>query len=304
MPGTSVDVPVLLILFNRPNHVRQLLDRLRAGQPKSLYVAVDGVRMGHPTDMVRVAECIATLDEIDWPCTVHRLIRNQNLGCKLAVSSAIDWFFQQVPEGIILEDDCLPDPTFFSFCADLLTRYRSDERVMHISGANLYQGRTWGDASYFFSPIPHIWGWATWRRAWQHYDVQMTGYPDFEQSGGIERTVPDQDSVHYWKRALSATFGGTINTWDYQWVYAIWRKGGLCITPNHNLITNIGFGKDATHTITVSPFANMPTKALPAITHPAGRNIDTAALTYIVRSLYVTPSWFMRKLTRLKQLLS
>lgn len=304
--STLTTVPVLLILFNRPNHTRQVLQRLRQVRPESLYVAVDGPRVGHPTDAENVAACKVLVNEIDWPCTVIPLYRQTNLGCKIAVSSAIDWFFQHVEQGIILEDDCLPDETFFDFCRILLKKYADETTVMHIGGTNLYGGLTWGSNSYFFSKVAHVWGWATWRRAWTLYDVAMSDYPAFKDAGGIEQTVTYPPSRSYWRASFDGTYAGGVDTWDYQWVFTIWKHMGLSIIPNQNLITNIGFDEAATHTVGDSEFANLPTNPMDInnLSYPNALALDEEALNYAFERFYQLPSWWRVKLSNLRRRIS
>ncbi|GAB3900601.1 hemolytic protein HlpA [Larkinella knui] len=236
----SVDIPVLLLLFNRPQYASEVLSVLETVKPSRIYVAVDGPRAGHPTDAENVEKCLALLNRIDWPCRVGILKRDQNLGCGRAVSEGIAWFFEYEPMGIILEDDCVPTPAFFSFCAEMLLRYQDDERVMHISGTR------WNEefpieSSYFFTAIGHIWGWATWRRAWQHYDYQMSTWPLEKNTDLITKVLPAHRHVHYWESNFDTVYHQTQkHTWDYQWQYALFRNGGLSITPRKNLIQNIG----------------------------------------------------------------
>lgn len=281
--------PILLIWFNRPNHAKRLLERIRVFQPTTLYVSVDGPRDNHISDSQNVERTVALLDTIDWPCTVHRLVRTKNLGCKQSVSSAIDWFFSEVEAGIILEDDCLPDPTFFAFCANLLARYASDNRVMHISGANLATGHWWGNDSYLFTKVCHIWGWASWRRAWQHYDLTMHAYPD-RRDALLKQQVIDRASRRYWRQAFDDVYANKIDTWDYQWVYSIWAAGGLCILPAVNLITNIGFDAEATHTKFITEFSEIPAASLMVIHHPNSVHEQLDATEWLFRTLYRLPS--------------
>lgn len=300
------DVPVLLLLFNRPSHARRVLNCIRLIKPSVLYVAVDGARPGRKDDQANVQECLELLNDIDWPCTVRKLLRERNLGCKRAVSSAIDWFFNQVDHGIILEDDCLPDHSFFEFCRTLLLKYENDHEVMHIGGSNVYGKKVWSEDTYFFSVIPHIWGWATWRRAWKFYDVTMNDYPQFKSSHGIEKTVTYLPSISYWRVAFDNTYGSIIDTWDYQWVYAIWKNGGLCIIPNQNLVTNIGFDGTGTHTLVKTDEANVPTVSIvfDQIKHPSFIRANESAVVYAFRKLYRLPSWFQNKIHGLKRRLS
>ncbi|SFD55696.1 hypothetical protein [Spirosoma endophyticum] len=292
--NTSFDVPVLLVMFNRPTLALQVFERIREARPSTLYLAVDGPRLNHPTDNEAVLACRDIENRVDWPCAIKTLYRTENLGCKKAVSSAITWFFEQVEAGIILEDDCLPDLTFFEFCRILLHKYTHEHKVMHIGGANLYGGHKWGGETFFFSNIPHIWGWATWRRAWQHYDVNMNSYPEFMRSEEIKNVITYSPSVSYWQTAFYGTYSGNIDTWDYQWVFAIWKNKGLSIIPNQNLISNIGFGESATHTLSNSEFANLGTIPLETkrIIFPKAITLNKEAVHYALARFYAPSSWW------------
>jgi hypothetical protein len=300
----SFDVPILFILFNRPQHARRVLERLRQVRPTQLYVTIDGPRIGNNSDKQGVQDCIALLDEIDWPCTVTKLIRDQNLGCKNAVSQGITWFFDQVEAGIILEDDCLPDITFFDYCRVILEKYADEPKVMHISGCNLYNGLKWGQDSYFFSNIPHIWGWATWRRAWVNYDSTMADYPAFLQAGGIKKAVRNSGARMFWKKVFDVMYSNQFDTWDHQWVFAVWRCGGVCVTPNQNLITNIGFDEAATHTNIKSAHADLQTVPIDtqAMRFPDKIELNEAAIEYASANFYQLPSWWSNKLKALRRL--
>jgi hypothetical protein len=166
--------------------------------------------------------------------------------------------FELVPEAIILEDDCLPDPTFFRFCQEMLEKYRDDERIGMISGDNFQLGRRRGDASYYFSRYSHIWGWASWRRAWRHYDVNANVWPEMRDHNWLDEITESSSERKFWTKIFQAVFDQKIDTWDYQWVLASWSQGMLSVIPNVNLISNIGFGTDATHTHGVSAYANVP----------------------------------------------
>lgn len=308
---TSFDVPVLMILYNRPDHAWRVFDKIKELRPKSLFIAVDGAKPERTGDAQAVTMCQKLVDAIDWPCQVKTLFREVNLGCKIAVSSAISWFFEHVEFGIILEDDCLPDSSFFNFCRELLLRYEMNERVMHIGGANLIPDQQWSSNSYIFTKICHIWGWATWRRAWKHYDVNMKSFPEDTKSSFINQQVSDKESIKYWKHVFAEAYNQEVDTWDYQWVYAIWKQQGLCVLPEHNLITNIGYDASATHTTLDSPFANMPTIAINSIRHPEQVDENTVATEWIFAKLYRLPSGILafknnikRRLRLLKTLYS
>jgi hypothetical protein len=203
------------------------------------------------------------VNAIDWECEVKTLFRNENLGCRKAVSQAITWFFQNVDEGIILEDDCLPEKSFFSFCETMLIKFRGDQRIMHISGSN-FQISAIGEGSYYLSRLPHIWGWATWKRAWEKYDVNIA---DYDKSKRIE-IFQDLEINEYWNCIFDKIKNGEIDTWDYQWTYSIFVNNSFSILPQNNLVKNIGFDSRGTHTLSGnSIFANLKTWELEDIVH-------------------------------------
>ncbi|WP_372717031.1 glycosyltransferase family 2 protein [Novipirellula sp.] len=247
----NAKTPVLFLGFNRPDLAEQVFAAIRDYQPKQLFIAVDGPRVDVPEDAEAVQQMRQFDSRVDWDCEVETLYHEQNEGCQAAVSGAIDWFFSHVEEGIILEDDCVPDLSFFAFCHEMLDRFRDDTRVMSISG-ECYPG-AWQDrcdASYSFSCYSLIWGWATWRRAWQLYDGSLTTFPDDVKSGWLDRFFRRQFVRDEWLEHLWYTHNTPGFTWDYQWVYATWIHSGLCIVPTQNLISNIGCGPEATHTVT------------------------------------------------------
>lgn len=242
------ETPVLFLVFNRPGETKLVFEAIRKAAPKYFYIAADGPR----AHKVREAELCESVRQIvagiDWDCQVKTLYRDNNLGCGLAVSSAIDWFFQQVEYGIILEDDTLPDRSFFNYCQDLLHYYKDDHLVMHISGSH-YAKSFNNSARYYFTRLPFIWGWATWRRAWNKYDFNYKNI-DFEQKLRIiQKAFISSEIRNYWSNTLSDFHLKPKSfTWDYQWFLSIWDNGGLVIQPGKNLVQNIGFGLDATHT--------------------------------------------------------
>ncbi len=227
---------------------------------------------------------------------------NINLGCKRRVSSGIDWVFQQVGEAIILEDDCLPDLSFFRYCEELLERYRDDTRIMFISGDNFQFGRKSTNDSYYFSRCinntPPIWGWATWRRAWQYYDVDLKLWGTMIDDNWLKDILEDRNIVEQWKQRFQSIYDHRFDTWDYQWVFACWVQNGLVILPNVNLISNIGYGTEATHSkATITEFANMPVEAMSfPMKHSEFMIRDSRADRYSKDS--------MKRLTRIKQIIS
>ena len=247
---TASDTPLLLIAWRRPHTLRQVIDAIRPVAPTRIFVACDGPNPERPGEAEKVAATRAVIEqEINWPCQIEKLYSDENQGCRLGVSRAISWFFEQVEEGIILEDDCVPHPDFFPYCATLLERHRHDTRVWCISGNNFQNGQWRGDGSYYFSRIPLIWGWATWRRCWQHYDVDIESWPALRDSGHLPMIFKDPLERVYWAEIWQRLqVSGQPNTWDYQWCLACIANGGLSAEPNRNLVSNVGFGEDATHT--------------------------------------------------------
>lgn len=240
------DIPVLMLVFNRPDETQRVFDAVRTVKPAKLYVAADGARAHKPNDAALSEQTRAIFKQVDWPCQVITLFRDENLSCGPAVSSAIDWFFSHEEMGIILEDDCLPNQSFFTFCRTLLHHYKDDERVMQICGSNFQQGHVRGDASYYFSMFSFIWGWATWRRAWKHYSYTLQNInqvselhlQDYTNHSGIKR---------YWNHTFMFSKKQLFNTWDYQWALTILKQSGLSLVPNVNLITNIGNTDNSAH---------------------------------------------------------
>lgn len=264
------DVPILFLIFNRPETTHKVFSRIREVKPRRLFIAADGPRKNKEGEEER---CLKTrnivLENIDWECEVKTLLREENLGCGKAVSEAIGWFFTHVEEGIILEDDTYPDSTFFSFCEILLDKYRFNEKVFQIGGCNFQKGNRRGDADYYFSIHNHIWGWATWKRAWNFYDYEMKNFNATECTLMLKKFSNQKSFSSYWLNIFDMTFNKKIDTWDYQWTYSVWKKNGLTILPQVNLITNIGYGEDATHTTDLTWFANLPHNQLTLTEHPS-----------------------------------
>ena len=255
LAGPPLTTPVLLIVFNRAAPTRRVLAAIRQARPARLYVAADGPRPGHPPDAARCAETRALVaSTVDWPCQVQTLFGTTNLGCGRGPAGAISWFFGHEPEGIILEDDCLPTPSFFRFCQELLARHRHDTRVMHIGGNNLSPAAARhvapGTESYYFSGQVNSWGWASWRRAWQHYDFHYSLLPELRRRGALHGSYPSGLARRFWLRKFEAGRRAPqpSHVWDYQWHFTVAAQSGLTIVPAVNLVTNIGFSDDATHT--------------------------------------------------------
>jgi hypothetical protein len=212
-------------------------------------VVADGPRAGRAEEQNLCETTRNITNGVDWPCEVLTNFSNVNMGCALRVASGLDWAFEHTEEAIILEDDCLPDPTFFPYCSELLDRYRADERVLMISGNNFQNGRRRGSASYYFSAGPNCWGWATWRRAWRLFDFSMTGWGERRATDWLKQFTRSPMMRSYWTRCFDGTISGAIDSWGYRWRYSVWAHEGLCIVPEVNLVTNIGFNERGTHTL-------------------------------------------------------
>ncbi len=265
--------PILFLVFNRPDTTARVVEAIRAARPTRLYIAADGPRADRHEEAERCAEARRIATGVDWPCEVTTLFRDQNLGCRRAVFEAISWFFEREPEGIILEDDTLPDPTFFTYCAALLDRYRDDGRVMAVCGGGYGRVDRFGGSSYAFSRVFDPWGWASWRRAWQKHDHSFDGLDAF--SSRLHSIGPRGfDCGRYWLSQFKDTESGIVDTWDYPWMFSIFKMGGLVAYPATNLISNLGFRADATHTLPRangerSPVAELPTSPLSfPLSHP------------------------------------
>ncbi len=248
IPPHPLNTAVLFIVFNRPDVTAQVFAAIKQARPPRLYVAADGPRQNRSGESERCAEVRAIVAGVDWPCEVKTLFHETNLGCKRAESSAMDWFFAQEEQGIILEDDCLPSQSFFWFCESCLNRYKDDERIFLISGYNKQNKWNQDKRDYFFSNLGGIWGWASWRRCWNHYDVEMKDIDQFIAGNGFENVLGKELGGLRKNTIYNSIITNNLDTWDYQWAYARCKNNGLACVPAVSLIENIGFGDDATHT--------------------------------------------------------
>ena len=238
---------MVFLIFNRPDTTKQVFETICKARPKQLFIAADGPRLNKLGEKEKVQVVRDIASNVDWDCDVKTLFRDKNLGCRIAVSSAIDWFFENVEEGIILEDDCLPSQSFFCFCEELLERYKNDMRIMLISGHNKQKEWKAEQFDYFFSNLGGIWGWASWKRAWEKNDINMTKLEDFIAHDYFKYIFGNKLGH---KRAADIQMANkeNVNTWDYQWGFSRHINSGLACVPSKNLITNIGLSMDATHT--------------------------------------------------------
>jgi|WetSurMetagenome_2_1015567.scaffolds.fasta_scaffold00566_4 hypothetical protein len=264
----NFSVPILLVSYNRYETTEKVFNIIRKIRPDRLFFAVDCPK--EDADKVKVDRVKDIINKIDWDCRLETFYPDKNLGPKINVSSAITWFFEKVEAGIILEHDCLPDISFFYFCEELLEKYKNDSRIMHIGGSNFLHEQKVGNGDYFYSRYSHIWGWASWRRAWQHYDIEMKSFPAFQYQSMIKNIFNHVLVQRFWNDMFLLCYQGNKNTWDYQWTYAIFANNGLCIIPNVNLVSNIGFGPEALNTKNpYSLLANIPAQKLKVpLRHP------------------------------------
>jgi len=239
--------PVLFLVFNRPDTTARVFAAIREARPARLYVAADGPRADREGEAERCAEVRRLATAVDWPCEVETLFRDENLGCRRAVSGAITWFFEHEPEGIILEDDTLPAPVFFSYCARMLARYRHRSDVFMVGGYN-HLPRRFGRTGHFLSRYPQVWGWASWADRWRHYDDTFAEFPDDLERARAAGFIKHWETL-FWRRRLGDVVDGSLDTWDHPWQFAILKQDGRCVRATCNLVENIGFGPDATHTV-------------------------------------------------------
>lgn len=300
----AYDIPILMIVFNRPELTQKVLKKVLEVNPQRLYVVADGARDTHADDMLKVSETRKLFDSIPPHIQFQILLREENYGCKKSVTEGIDWFFEHEEMGIILEDDCIPNTSFFYFMRENLHQYKDVERVMHIGGANYQFGNLRGEkeADYFFSNIPHVWGWASWRRAWKKYDEDPIKLEQFLKTKKASDYGLQWFYFFKYKQYFQrATHPDNRNIWDYRWQFIMWYYGGIAITPNVNLVQNIGFGTDATHTFAEeSKFANIPTVEMEfPLNHPQKIEVDYEADNYYL-GVEMGKNWTERVIKKIK----
>lgn len=294
---------VLLVIFNRPFTTQKVFEAIRAAKPSRLYIAADAPRAGNTSDEEKCKATRAVTEHIDWPCEVKRLYQEQNLGCSVGPRSAFSWFFAQEKEGVILEDDCVPHPTFFSFAAAMLDKYRDNQKIISINGSNLGYELTNGN-SYSFSRFMNMWGWATWADRANAIDYDLNSWKEVKHPlttlhKKMRQGLFDFDInwYRYWQHKFDLTITKeNITWWDWQWIWHQTLHQQLSIVPSVNLISNIGFDADATHTHEVTnPAANIPTAAMELpLKHPSSLQPD-----FLYEEKYVKWVWCYHKRMRL-----
>jgi hypothetical protein len=245
----NLTTPVVFIIFNRPDTTRRVFEEIRKAKPKKLYIIADGPRDNNTEDDELCEYTREVVEKVDWDCVVHKNYSKINLGTRARPSSGLEWVFSKTDDAIILEDDCLPHPFFFAYCQNLLEHHRNNHNVNMISGSNFISKYSNKNYSYYFSVFHHFWGWATWKRSWELFDLEMKSWPELKRSKLLYQIIPDNKSAKYWETLFDEVYTGKINSsWDYQWYYSSWKNKNLAIIPSVNLISNIGFGQEATHT--------------------------------------------------------
>jgi hypothetical protein len=292
--------PVLFVIFNRPDTTERVFAAIREYQPDKLYIAADGPREGRENEAQLCSATRAIVNEVDWDCEVKTLFKDKNVGCGIGVSSAITWLFEHEEYGIIVEDDCLPDTSFFPYCEELLVRYKEDTTVFQISGTNLQNGIGRGDGSYYFSHFSGIWGWATWRRAWATFTFDLGDVDEMFESGKLDHVFQSKAEKSFWfKKLKKESLKSVYDTWDYQWLYNEWKHKGMGIAPNLNLIANIGFDTTSTHTFLKDSLRDPQVNGsieFP-LYHPS-KKIDSYADRYIYMNVYSRSIIRYRRLLR------
>jgi hypothetical protein len=304
MSDFKLVTPVAFIIFNRHETAKRVFEKIRQAKPQKLLVIADGPRPGNINDEKNCKITREIINNVDWDCEVIKNFSDINLGCKGRVSSGLDWAFNKVERAIILEDDCLPHESFFPFCQELLEKYKDDERIMNVSGINLQPENKKYVYSYYFSRYIHVWGWASWRRAWQHYDVNMKEWPSVRGNHLLNSTLENNSARRYWYKEFQKTYDGKVDTWDHQLTFTCWTQSGLTILPSVNLVSNIGFGAGALHTTeSDSQWGNRRTKEVKfPLNHPLMVVRDAEADNF-TQAVHYTPSILTRVINKLRKIL-
>ena len=310
--------PILLLVYNRSQYLKKLLNILQKIKAQNIYVSFDGPKKDKK-DIFKCKKVIEKIDKINWKCNLKKNYLNKNYGCKVGVSKGLEWFFSKVNYGIIIEDDCIPSIDFFTFCEWSLKKYKNDKRVGGITGNNFLKNKINFKESYYFSKYAHCWGWATWRRTWRNYDKNIKFWNEFKSSTNWKYLFQNDNERKYWEKIFNNVSNNTLDSWAYPWMLCIWKNKQLIITPKKNLVSNIGFSEDATHT--VSKFHNFNYKVFrlkkPYVftknievdkkaddyvfqNHYKGQNyLWPNRIFYLIKYLIVDPTSFYKKLSKI-----
>ena len=269
---SQTKTPILLIGFNRPDTMQKVFDEVRKARPFKLYYAVDGARSDKDGEEEKVNLVQAIIQQVDWPCEVHTLFRTSNRGCGYGPAEAITWAFEQEESLIVLEDDCVPNQSFFRFCDEMIDMYVNDTRVNIVSGRSHHRGfKAFANQDYIFTHYAHTWGWATWKRVWREFDIKMSDFPSFIREGGALNVFSSKEEGIYYNKLFGKIYNQIddecTHSWDSQWVYTRMKMGGLGIVPAYNLIRNIG--EVGTHSTGHQPCFDLEAEEMPfSIRHP------------------------------------
>lgn len=306
MSNWQLKTPVVLILFKRPNTTKRVFEEIRKAKPPKLLAIADGPRPDREGEKEACAAARSIIDGVDWDCEVLKNYSETNLGCGRRVSSGLNWVFNTVKEAIILEDDCVPHPTFFRFCEEMLERYRNDERISTISGQNVQFGRRRTEYSYYFSRYTKCWGWATWKRAWQNYDFDMKLWPEVRDKKLLQYVFNEPKAVKIWTNVFQSMYDQKIDTWDYQWTFASFISNRLTIISDVNLSSNIGYGSEgSTHTTeATSPYNSLAVEPMIfPLKHPPCMIRNVAADEFTQNTLFdYDPNLFKRIKRKLRKI--
>jgi hypothetical protein len=293
----ALQTPVAFFVFKRLHTTQRVFDAISRARPARLLLVADGPRLDREGEEEACSLVREIVSRVNWPCEVSRNFSESNLGCAERMISGLNWVFSQVEDAIILEDDCLPDSSFFPYCQELLERYRGDGRIAYISGSNMVEKYTKIDDSYFFSQIGGIWGWATWRAEWRRYDRNLSDWLELKKRQMLREIFDEPKAVRFWTRIFDSMYDGTgPDTWDYQWVYTGLTNGKLTIVPCLNLVANLGFGEGATHTIAADPRFAIPARTMPfPLRHPPSvvpmRSLDRPRVEDMLPPSIATRVW-------------
>ncbi|MEL7354099.1 MAG: glycosyltransferase family 2 protein [Cyanobacteria bacterium J06560_5] len=302
MTQLSTKTPVVLLIYKRPSTTEKVFQAIREAAPEKLLIVANAPRPDNKNEKELCMAARSIVNRVDWDCEVLQNYADSYLSCKQRITSGLDWVFDNVDEAIILEDDCVPHPSFFRYCHELLDYYRHDERVMTIAGTHYQVPRRSPQDSYFFSRYNMFWGWATWRRAWKLFDLDMTSWPIVCKTNRLQDILEDRRAVQHWQKEFQKVYDG-YDTWDWQWVLSMWLQSGLTIVPNTNLVSNIGFGLDSAHTQDVYDWrASMPLKSMSfPLTHPDFILQDVKADFMIQKKYYERVAMHGRGLERVRR---
>lgn len=305
----NFSIPIVLIVFNRPDFAKRLIDALRLIKPDKIYVVADGPRQDHPEDIPRCEATRLMIGGIDWLADVKTRFLDTNAGCGRTPSEGISWVFEDAESAIILEDDCLPSPSFFYFCREMLNRYRDNKEVMMISGNNNLLDRFSVPNSYWFSVNTQTHGWATWRRAWSLYDFYISDWPKLRKEGFPLKILDSSRYARKWRKTFDQVYksaGSKVpyDCWDFQWTYACWKNQGLNIIPSVNLVSNIGYGEYATHqTPADHPLSNLPALDISfPLSHPSAIIQNKYADLILSQNVYNNRPFYFRVFRKLKKI--